>query len=173
MNLEREFYEGVGRVVVAAAGLDFVLATMVTLMSPSRDDLWTVASAPGRAVRELAAIGKGGPPHNHMYNEVRTIAADARKALEGRHRVAHSLHIMTERSPGVRRAVTVHPKAEKSKKAQPDGDEPGSFGPLLTNDEMAELTQQIVNVAARASEWLIKYTGMSDPRRAQHPRRSS
>ncbi|RBY94516.1 hypothetical protein DQ244_04205 [Blastococcus sp. TBT05-19] len=165
MELERTFYEGVGRVVVAAAGLDFLLATMVRLLDPSEDDLWAVASRPGFAVKALDKIGRRMPPGDEMYDKARAIAADAQKVLHERHRIAHSLHVVTETAAGVREAVTVHPRTEMLKTRQRGAD--GEAGPELlpTADELAALTHRVLGVGARAAEWLVRYTGMPDPSR--------
>jgi hypothetical protein len=170
VNLQPEFYEGVGRVVVAAAGLDFMLATMVRLMSPSGEDLWAIASRPGFALKQLDKIGKQMPPRGGMYDEVRAIAADAQRVLNQRHRIAHSLHLVTETSAGLREAVTVHPKTEKTKGKQRDADDDAAFAPLPTKNELAELTSQIIRVGARAGEWLVRYAGVPHPNRASGPR---
>jgi hypothetical protein len=169
MDLEPKFYEGVGRVVVAAAGLDFLLATMVRLLEPTEDDLWAVASRPGFAVKELNKMGRQMPSRGEMYDEVRAIAGAAQKVLHERHRVAHSLHLVTETSAGVREAVTVHPRTQMLKTRQRDADGDAGREPLPTEDELAQLTHRVLGVGARAAEWLVRYTGMPDPRRASGP----
>ncbi|WP_091329551.1 hypothetical protein [Geodermatophilus ruber] len=44
MDLEPAFFECVGRVVVAAAKLDFMLAAMVCMVRPVPEDLYAIAS---------------------------------------------------------------------------------------------------------------------------------
>ncbi len=164
VELEAKFYEGVGRVVVAAAGLEFLLATMVRLLNPSEEDLWAVASRPGFAVKALAKIGRP-PQGGEMCDEARAIAADAQRLLHERHRIAHSLHIVTETSAGLREAFTVHPRTEMLRARQRNADAETGHERLPTADELAELTHRILDVGARVAEWLIRYTGMPDPRR--------
>lgn len=161
MNLEPAFYEGVGRVVVAAAALDFMLATMVRLLAPSPDDLWSIASAPGRAIRDLENLGKQLPPDGDMHIEVRAIAADARAVLNERNRVAHSLHFTVQGGDAAGPAA-VHPRTEKQK--QKRDRTPGQWDSPPTTDDLALLTSRITQIGGRAAEWLIRHAGVSDPR---------
>ena len=158
VNMEPAFYEGVGRVVVAAAQLELSLACMVFATTPSPDDLWKIASVPGRALRDLRRLGSQMPTVD-TYDEVRTIAADAEGVLRERHRISHSLYLAGQPSEGSLQGYGVHPRQRTGGEDQPPD-------PLPTPDELHGLTQQLVAVAARAYEWLIRNAGFPDPRRA-------
>jgi len=47
---DREYYEGVGRVVMVAAFWELALASVVAAADPD-SDIWTVASQPGRPLK--------------------------------------------------------------------------------------------------------------------------
>lgn len=54
-RLDSRYFENLGRVVVSAASLDVMLATVVCGVSEQYDegtDLWEIASTPGRPLRE-------------------------------------------------------------------------------------------------------------------------
>jgi hypothetical protein len=93
-----EYYEGVGRVVVAAANLDVALACMVFMMSTFVEaiDLWGIVADPGRPLRDARRL-TSQMPRGDIFARAREIVAEAEEALIERNRVTHS--------------VPVHPRA--------------------------------------------------------------
>jgi hypothetical protein len=84
------FYEGVGRVVMAAASLDVVLAMLAGTLDSSIGGSWrSLPAQPGGALKELRRI-TGQLPRGDHYLPLRDVVAEAADALNERHRIAHS-----------------------------------------------------------------------------------
>ena len=95
---DREYYEGVGRVVMVAAFWELALASVVAAADPD-SDIWTVASQPGRPLKDLRRLGsqlsKGG-----LGAEIRWLVAEAEVVLAERHRITHSVLAISYLGPG-------------------------------------------------------------------------